>query len=210
MRIVIVQFVVVALVAAGVLATPTRADAGFAAVEFTPAGAGGNAGDFVTGYQFQVTAPQVVSALGYYDHLGDGLAESHDVGLYTDAGTLLASVTVSNANALVGNFRYQSITPLLLSVGTYRVAGAGSVDLFVFNAPGLTSAPGISYLTPASSSGATLQFPLFLGGATDGFFGGNLLVDPVAAAVATPLPPTLLAGFLGMGLLAGVRRFRRA
>ncbi len=29
-------------------------------------------------------------------------------------------------------------------------------------------------------------------------------------SVATPLPPTLLAGFLGMGLLAGVRRFRRA
>ena len=189
----------------------SRSEAAFAAVEFS-AGSGSNStqlGPYNLGYRFQVNSPQTATALGYFDFQGDGFTESHVVGLYTEAGALLASATLTSSDTLLGNFRYRAISPVALGVGVYRVAGTHNADTYAFNVSSLTTAPGITYLAPAYNFSGSPSFPNFLGGgATNGYFGGTLMVD--SGAVATPLPPTLLAGFVGMAMLAGVRRLRRA
>jgi hypothetical protein len=42
---------------------------------------------FSLGYTFDVTNPFVVQYLGYFDARGNGLNESHDIGLYDPSGT---------------------------------------------------------------------------------------------------------------------------
>jgi len=63
-------------------------------------------GSWDFGINFSVNAPVTVTGLGYYDDFGDGFLHSHEVALYNAAGTLLASGTVTSADALAGNFRY--------------------------------------------------------------------------------------------------------
>ncbi len=71
---------------------------------------------------------------------------------------------------------------------------------------------GTGYTTLSGAALGTVDRIVFDGtGGGGGFVLDNLNVpEGPGGSVATPLPPTLLAGFLGMGLLAGVRRFRRA
>jgi len=45
---------------------------------------------------------------------------------------------------------------------------------------------------------------------SDGDLAFTASLSPTGSGIPTPLPPTLLAGFLGMAMLAGVRRLRRA
>lgn len=115
------------------------ADAQTPAVGFTPAAYGveDNAADtsvsgYSLGFEFTASAPQLVSALGYFsDPSFDpanpsrtvsltppptgsrAFASSHPVGLYQVVGgvsTLLASATVTTSGARVGDFLYQSLT----------------------------------------------------------------------------------------------------
>ena len=46
------------------------------------------------GYEFQATSNVQVSALGFIDHAPVGLNRAHQVGLWTQGGTFLGSVTV--------------------------------------------------------------------------------------------------------------------
>src|SRR5688572_29521400 len=56
-------------------------------------------GQDTVGWDFTVTQPVVVNALGYYDEAVDGLAASHPVGLWDAATqTLLASATVDTTD----------------------------------------------------------------------------------------------------------------
>src|SRR5215213_6120801 len=50
-----------------------------------------------------------ISSLGFYDHLGDGLATSYQVGLWDSSQVLLATATVTPTSPLVGDFRYAPI-----------------------------------------------------------------------------------------------------
>ena len=65
--------------------------------------------------------------LGLFDHLDDGLAASHEIGVWTDSGTLVVSVTVSGgtSHALEDHFRYSELTAnVTLEVGTTYVIAA--------------------------------------------------------------------------------------
>jgi hypothetical protein len=87
------------------------------------------------GWQFTPTTNIVVTHLGFYDRLNDGLATSHDMALFVgSSSTPLVSTTVPAGTAGLalgpvntspfGVFRYAAITPtLLLSNTTYVVAG---------------------------------------------------------------------------------------
>ena len=67
-----------------------------------------------------------ITALGVYDYNGDGLANAHAVGLWSNDGTLLASTTVPAGTAapLIDGYRYSSITPVLYSTSVFRNAGS--------------------------------------------------------------------------------------
>lgn len=51
------------------------------------------------GYSFTLSQPYYVNSLGIWDTLGNGMAETHPVGLWTDTGTLLATVTIQSGTA---------------------------------------------------------------------------------------------------------------
>jgi hypothetical protein len=89
------------------------------------------------GYDFTVgSTPLLVTALGLWDGpsgtgIGDGFAEQHEVGLWTNngfnPGTLLGTVTIpaGTTASLIGDFRYVDLqTPVILLPGTSYVLGA--------------------------------------------------------------------------------------
>src|SRR5690349_19066278 len=84
------------------------------------------------GWDFTVNSPIRVSALGLFDSPffqtsipGDGLLESHAIGLWRAASDspLLATATLAAGTdaRLFANFRYQSIDPVDLEPGQYVI-----------------------------------------------------------------------------------------
>lgn len=108
-------------------------------------------GEVSLGFFFTMNADRYVSALGMYDAGLDGLAVSHAVGIYSNAGVLLASATVpgGTTGTLVGDHRYISlVSQLFLASGqTYLISAvtAASTDGYqILDGPGLTVDPAIT------------------------------------------------------------------
>ena len=103
--------------------------------------------DWTLGWSFFTNESIIVDELGWYDSFGDGLTESHEVGLWNSTGTLLASTVVTNADPLVDWFRYSDIPNLLLEKGeVYIVAGRSGTEDYTFEPFSLTIAPSVSYI----------------------------------------------------------------
>src|SRR5438477_11587207 len=62
------------------------------------------------GWAFSTASAITVTSLGYWDFGSDGLATSHQVGIWDSAGTLLMSGTVAagTADSLSNGFRFNS------------------------------------------------------------------------------------------------------
>lgn len=84
--------------------------------------------DRMIGWEFTVgSAPIEVSGLGYFDFGGNGLAHSHQVGIWQTDQTLVGSAIVPAGTAapLTDFFRYVSpASPFNLSSGSTYVIGA--------------------------------------------------------------------------------------
>ncbi|MEO7514318.1 MAG: PEP-CTERM sorting domain-containing protein [Verrucomicrobiota bacterium] len=82
--------------------------------------------------------PIAITQLGVFDIGGDGLVNSHQIGVWTTDGVLLATATLpaGTSGSLVDNYRYVSISPVTLpggfmANGGYIIAAqysAGDVD----------------------------------------------------------------------------------
>ena len=146
--------------------------------------------NFVHGWQFTTNSDISVTALGFFDEAQDGLVDAHDVGIFSAAGTLLASATVPSGLAapLINQFRYVAIAPLLLASGqTFRIGAiynTGSDRLIAFNPTGLAIDPAITK-SPLRFfvNSATLADPSG-SAAGNGSFGPNF--DFVLAATGAP------------------------
>src|SRR4051794_39543468 len=83
------------------------------------------ASDQTIGFSFTPASNVVVTALGVWDaSTGDPLTQSHQVGIWTAGGTLLASGTVPANGPLTGSWRYVSISPVTLTAGQSYIVGS--------------------------------------------------------------------------------------
>jgi hypothetical protein len=151
---------------------------------------------FTFGWQFQVNQDIQVNSLGV-DDLG-AAADSHEVGIWNDAGILLAAATVNFPGQSPNAFVWVGLgTPLDLSAGTYRIGAffAGpATDIFVYTATSVTMAPAITYLNSACSDDTAFSFPNNTGWYSDAFFGPNFQY--------TTVPEPSVLALLGLGGLA--------
>jgi hypothetical protein len=165
------------------------------------------------GWQFSVSAPITIDGLGLFDVNPVGLSENHQVGLWDNGGTLLASATVTSGSTLIasasnaGDWLFADIAPIVLVPGTYVTGGffATSADSVMANTT-ITTIPQISFLASRASTEAGFAEPGVYGLVEPGVFAANVRVQTPAAPVPEPASMFLL----GSGLATLAIRRRRA
>jgi len=175
--------------------------------------ASGPGGPYTLGTLFTVGAqPITISQLGVFDQGTNGLATSHDVGIWTSGGTLLGQATVPSGTSatLIGEFRYTTLSgPLVLTAGQSYVIGA------VFQATGDAAffSDGTSTFSTAATgysgryvSTTSLAFPTATG-PSSAFYSANAVY--VVGAVPEPSTYALGFGVVALGLAAYRRRSHR-
>ena len=146
--------------------------------------------DGVDGFEFIPRSDILITALGWYDHGGNGFLHDHPVGLYeTDTQRLLSEVILDDDDELdeMTNFRYERLElPVVLSADrSYTVAGWSGLgptyDVYLYPERWASDAVSIG-----SSSG--LKFPQFAqraGEAHAVWFGPNFRFEPYQSAIST-------------------------
>ena len=169
------------------------------------------------GWGFTVDRGVAVTALGVWDKDDDGLAVSHDVGIWSVTGPVLkvsAAVPSGTTGTLINGFRYVTLaTPVPLGPGDYRTGawyGTDS-DFYGYDALGLSLAPGLSSFVSrcrAASASSSLAYPSEVDGGAIGRFGPNFLMTAGPPPVI-PEPFTAGSAILGVAGLGGYLRRRR-
>jgi hypothetical protein len=184
-------------------------------------------GGFVIANEITIGAASVpINSLGVWDQAGDGLAVSHEVGVWDATGGLVASATVpaGTAGTLEDAFRYvalpSSIT--LLAGQKYHIGALYPDALDPFNDPWDPDGDGNPANSPAVGDGVAVA----AGGAGlvingDYFAASGTLTNPTSFGGGTPgrwgaanarffVPePTSLALAAWLGLAAQQMRHRR-
>jgi len=144
-------------------------------------------GPFTLGWKFSLNSAVSVTGLGVFDSNLDGLADSHDVGIFDSVGNLLVSATVASgtANPLIHQFRYASAS-VLLTPGTLYDIGTvwgNDADGFLCGDPLTTdfaTDPSINYWTGAYVFGGSLSAPWnFFNQGNPVYFGPNFTFTSV-------------------------------
>jgi hypothetical protein len=178
-----------------------------------------NTGEYSLGWEFGLSAPVTVTALGFWDYEGDGFhaasggLTSVDVGIYDLSGNLLLSAEVlssdpaSNQLADGSVFRFHTLgTSLVLGAGDYVIAGANLGEGYLFQDPGdVTFDPAVQFLGNRVVASATLVYPssvdCCISAAQPGWFGPNFQIGS-----GVPEPGSILLALAGLGLVGFLRR----
>lgn len=188
--------------------------------------------DYMQGFSFFSNTNQTLTALGFWDSLGDGLPRAFQVGLWdTTTQALLASAMIDNSDPLDGSvtvaggqWRYETLlTPVnLLSGNSYTlgwqagVADLSAADSLLLNYPTTTFAPTVTvpqqYRFLETSA---FVFPSVTSSPSNprGDLSRSMVnaqLGPAENTSVTPEPTSLaLAGFAGIGMAVGAWRRRR-
>lgn len=168
-----------------------------------------NGNNWSLGFQFSTKNQITVNQLGFYDDFKNDLTQSHNVGIFTEAGQLLVSGTVNPGDPLDGWFRYTSVTPTVLNAGqTFRIAAETGSENYTWNPIGFQVDPNINFITFAYQHSSTLVFPTQLESGYNGDFGPNFKTEPVPEP--STLAGTLLAGGIGLVMKRKQAGFQKA
>jgi hypothetical protein len=135
--------------------------------------------DRTDGYHFSIDRYITVTALGFYDFEGNGLASPHQIGLWDANGVLLGTVEVPAGTSayLEHDFRWVDLpTPIVISSGTYTVAGTDGDDAVATDYTRVMAAE-ITYIEGAWVDSGTLSYPT--GSQPVAGMGGNFQYDNV-------------------------------
>lgn len=162
------------------------------------------------GWEFTLDEPKLIMDLGVFDEGQDGLNETHAVGIWNAAGTLLAATTIGAGTSapLDGLFRYGWVSPTMLPAGTYTIgsyyataSASGGDPLGVKNT--MTLSEGVTWIDSKQNAWPGFSQPT-LGTMFDpGIFGPN------ARFGAVPEPSTFVLAAVGVICLIALRWRRR-
>lgn len=161
---------------------------------------------FTLGYAFTLSDATTVNALGYW---AGGNLTSHRVAIWDMSGAMLTSGTVTAADTLLGNYRYDSIAPLLLGAGSYVIGGEFFSGSFPTDLSGVANAATYGW-TEDRYAGAGFTFPTSTSAGGYGQQGIAMVNFSIAQDSAVPEPATwamMLIGFGGVGV--SLRRRKR-
>jgi hypothetical protein len=145
------------------------------------------------GSVFTAETACTVKELGAYDHGQDGLNASMPVGIWSAAGTLLGSTTVTTSDKLVGFFRYHTLTtPVALTAGQQYYVGAmvaDNLDAVGQSPASFTVDPRITFNSTVAMIGSFAQ-PTIPFGSEPAFITSNfLLSDSTPTPAVTSISP---------------------
>jgi len=195
-------------VALFVLAAAGAASAATSAISTDPVSPPFGEEAYSVGWRFQALQDVSVVSLGALDPNSEsGLPSSMDVGIWTDSGTLMGSLTVpaGTAGTLVDNYFYADLTtPISLTTGDYyRIADSptSGLNAYMFSGVSVTESAAVGYDQGYEAfSSNSLTFPTQSGGSA-AYFGPNFQYVPEPTSFA------LVA--LGFAACAGYRWPRR-
>jgi hypothetical protein len=149
----------------------------------------------------------VINSLGFYDYLSNGLAESHLMGLFDNAGNLLISTTISSGtgSTLIDGFRWKTIADTTLTAGsTFSLISQSNLDAHNMVA-GITLNPEVISVEGGYGSGATFNPNLISTSKDNIIWTGNFNI----ADTQVPEPASLALMGLGLAALAVRPRKRK-
>lgn len=150
----------------------------------------------MAGYAFTLAQDTVVNTLGRA--VSTVFTQSHTVGIWREPDeTLMTSVVVSPASTVVNGYATERVKEVTLAAGTYRIAVSevSGQDSWT-NASAITTAAGITVTSLAFATGATIRYPLSIGGgagvafAHPNFYSDNALTASLGEDESNILPTT--------------------
>lgn len=153
---------------------------------------------FTLGYAFTLSDATTVNALGFW---AGGNLTSHRVAIWDMSGNMLTSGTVTAAHALLSNYRYDSIAPLLLGAGSYVIGGEFFSGSFPTDLSGVTNVATYGW-TEDRYAGAGFTFPTSTSAGGYGQQGIAVVNFSIVHTAAVPEPASwamMLMGFGGIG-----------
>lgn len=149
-------------------------------------------GGFVIGNELTIGGVDVtINFLGVWDQGSDGLAASHEVGVWDAGGALVASTTVpSGTSAMLDNsYRYAALAqPATLLAGqTYRIGALYENALDPFNDPWDPDGDGNPANSPAIGDGVAVMPGTGVATVNGDYFAASaVLVNPTSFGGGTP------------------------